>query len=223
MARPYVILNAAMTLDGKIATVAGDSRISCEEDLNRTHELRANVDAVMVGVGTVLADDPSLTVRRVRGRNPIRVIVDSLAKTPSDAKVLDPSAQTIVAVSKRASRENIERLRRKGALVIVGGEKEVNMPKLLEELHAMGVRKLLLEGGSTLNWSMLREGLVDEVRVAIAPRIVGGETARTLVGGPGFKSVSEGIELELISVDRLGTDILLTYHVKGCRNAQKAP
>ena len=214
MPRPYVILNAAMTLDGKIATVAGDSRISCEEDLDRIHELRASVDAVMVGVGTVLADDPSLTVRRVRGRNPIRVIVDSLAKTPSDAKVLDPSARTIVAVSKRAPREDIERLRRKGALVIVGGEEEVNLPKLLEELHAMGVRKLLLEGGSTLNWSMLREGLVDEVRVAIAPYIVGGETARTLVGGSGFKSISEGIELELVSVDRVGTDVLLTYRVR---------
>lgn len=219
MARPYVILNAAMTLDGKIATVAGDSRISCEEDLDRIHELRASVDAVMVGVGTVLADDPSLTVRRVRGKNPIRVVVDSLAKTPSDAKVLDSSARTIVAVSKRAAEEDIERLRRKGALVMIGGEEEVNLPKLLEELHAMGVRKLLLEGGSTLNWSMLREGLVDEVRVAIAPRIVGGEAARTLVGGAGFRSVSEGIELELVSVDRVGTDLLLTYRVKGCGDA----
>ncbi|MEM2907694.1 MAG: 2,5-diamino-6-(ribosylamino)-4(3H)-pyrimidinone 5'-phosphate reductase [Candidatus Hadarchaeales archaeon] len=219
MARPYVILNAAMTLDGKIATVAGDSRISCEEDLDRIHELRASVDAVMVGVGTVLADDPSLTVRRVCGKNPVRVIVDSLAKTPSDARVLDSSARTIVAVSKRAAKEDIERLKRKGALVMVGGEEEVDLPKLLEELHAMGVRKLLLEGGSTLNWSMLREGLVDEVRVAIAPRIVGGETARTLVGGAGFRSVSEGIELELVGVDRVGTDLLLTYRVKRCGDA----
>lgn len=219
MARPHVILNAAMTLDGKIATVAGDSRISCEEDLDRIHRLRASVDAVMVGVGTVLADDPSLTVRRARGKNPMRVVVDSLAKTPRGAKVLDGSAQTIVAVSRRAPRRDVEKLRAMGARVIVGGDKEVDLPMLLERLYALGVRKLLLEGGSTLNWGMLRQGLVDEVRVTVAPRIVGGEAARTLVGGEGFAKVSDGVEIELKKVGRIGTDLLLTYRVRGWRGA----
>lgn len=219
MARPYVILNAAMTLDGKIATVAGDSRISCEEDLDRIHRLRASVDAVMVGVGTVLADDPSLTVRRARGKNPMRVVVDSLAKTPRGAKVLDGSAQTIVAVSRRAPKRNVGKLRAMGARVIVGGDREVDLPMLLERLYALGVRKLLLEGGSTLNWGMLRQGLVDEVQVAVAPLIVGGAAARTLVGGAGFAKVSDGIEIELKKVSRVGADLLLTYGVKGCRGA----
>jgi len=222
MVRPYVILNAAMTLDGKIATVAGDSKISCEEDLDRIHGLRAGVDAVMVGLGTVLADDPSLTVRRARGENPLRVIVDSLGKTPMGAKVLDDSARTIVAVTTRASKRNVGRLRAKGAQIIAVGRKEVDLQKLLEKLHELGVRRLLLEGGSTLNWGMLKRGLVDEVKVAVAPYIVGGTDARTLVGGRGFAKISKSISLKLISVDRVGEDLLLTYLVKGVGVAPKA-
>jgi len=222
MARLYVILNAAMTLDGKIATVAGDSRISCEKDLDRIHKLRASVDAVMVGLGTVLADDPSLTVRRARGENPLRVVVDSLGKTPTNAKVLDDSARTIIAVTTRAPKRNVERLRVKGAQIIAVGGKEVDLQKLLEKLHELGVRKLLLEGGSTLNWGMLKRGLVDEVRVAVAPYMVGGMNARTLVGGLGFAKISKSISLKLTSIDRVGEDLLLIYRVKGVGVAPKA-
>ncbi len=215
MARPYVILNAAMTLDGKIATVAGDSKISCDADLNRIHELRAGVDAVMIGVGTVLADNPSLTVRRARGKNPTRVIIDSQAKTPPDARVLDGSAKTILATTRRAPRQRIERLRSAGAKVITCGVGKVDLQKLLEKLYAQGVRKLLLEGGSTLNWGMLERGLVDEMRVAVAPHIVGGAAARTLVGGAGFDRVSQGVKLRLRGTRRVGEDLLLTYEVEG--------
>lgn len=222
MARPYVILNAAMTLDGKIATAAGDSKISCEEDLDRIHRLRASVDAVMVGVGTVLADDPFLTVRRVKGRNPLRVVVDNLAKTPPHAKVLDGSARTIIAVTSRAPKQNVKSLRAKGAQVIAIGRKEVNLRRLLERLHALGVRRLLLEGGATLNWGMLKRGLVDEVRIAVAPKIVGGSEARTLVGGSGFARISESIGLEMVAIDRIGEDLLLTYKVRGAGVASKA-
>lgn len=221
MARPYVILNAAMTLDGKIATVAGDSRISCEADLDRVHRLRAGVDAIMVGVGTVLADDPSLTVRRVKGKNPVRVIVDGEARTPLDAKVLDGSAKTIVAVSKRAKRPKLEKLREAGADVITTGGGEVNLRKLLRKLRSLGVRRLLLEGGSTLNWSMLEQRLVDEVWVAVAPRIVGGARAKSLVGGAGFAKVQEGIKLKLSGVRRVGSNLLLIYRVVGGRGAEK--
>jgi len=222
MDRPYVILNAAMTLDGKIATSGGDSRISCEEDLDRIHKLRASVDAVMVGFGTVLADDPSLTVRRARGENPLRVIIDSFGKTPGDAKILDGSARTIIAVTARASKRDLDRLRAKGAQIIAVGWKEVDLQKLLRKLHALGVRRLLLEGGSTLNWGMLKQGLVDEVRVAVAPYIIGGTGARTLVGGQGVTKVSKGVTLKLISVTRVGKDLLLTYRVKGVGVAPKA-
>ncbi len=222
MVRPHVILNAAMTLDGKIATVAGDSRISCEEDLDRIHRLRAGVDAVMVGLGTVLADDPSLTVRRARGENPLRVVVDSLGKTPMNAKVLDGSTRTIIAVTTKAIKRNVERLRAKGAQVIAVGRKEVDLQRLLKKLHELGVRRLLLEGGSTLNWGMLKRGLVDEVRIAVAPYIAGGTNARTLVGGRGFTKISKSISLKLISVDRVGEDLLLTYLIKGVGVAPKA-
>ena len=214
MTRPYAILNAAMTLDGKIATVAGDSMISCGADLDRIHRLRARVDAVMIGVGTVLADNPSLTVRRTRGKNPARVIVDSEARTPLTAKVLDGSAKTIIAVTSRAPKRRVRGLLSAGAKVVSCGSEKVCLPKLLKKLHAQGVRKLLLEGGSTLNWGMLNQGLVDEVQVAVAPRIVGGAAVRTLVGGEGFARVSKSIKLERLSVKRVGEDLLLTYMVK---------
>ena len=222
MTRPYVILNAAMTLDGKIATIAGDSRISCEADLDRVHKLRASVDAVMVGVGTVLADNPSLTVRRARGKSPTRVVIDSFAKTPPDAKVLDKLARTVIASTKSAPKQRLQKLRATGTKIVIAGEKEVNLHRLLEKLRSIGVRKLLLEGGSTLNWSMLKGGLVDEVLVAVAPRIVGGATAKTLVGGAGFGEVRRGVWLELKKVKKVGKNLLLTYRVKGGKGAKKA-
>ncbi|HID61103.1 MAG TPA: 2,5-diamino-6-(ribosylamino)-4(3H)-pyrimidinone 5'-phosphate reductase [Hadesarchaea archaeon] len=221
MTRPYVILNAAMTLDGKIATVAGDSKISCREDLDRLHKLRTEVDAVIVGVGTVLADDPSLTVRRVCGKNPIRVIVDGEARTPPNARVIDNSADTIVAVTKKAKREKLEKLRNAGADIIIGGKKEVNLSWLLRKLHSRGVQKLLLEGGSILNWEMLKHGLVDEVQVAVAPQIVGGAKAKSLVGGAGFAKIRKGVKLKLSRVGRVGADLLLVYRVSGVRGAEK--
>jgi 2,5-diamino-6-(ribosylamino)-4(3H)-pyrimidinone 5'-phosphate reductase len=222
MVRPYVILNAAMSLDGKIATVTGDSKISCEEDLDRIHLLRASVDAVMVGLGTVLADNPSLTVRRASGENPLRVVVDSLGKTPPDAKVLDASARTIIAVTTKAPKRNVKGLLRRGVQVVAVGKEEVDLKKLLEKLHGLGVQRLLLEGGSTLNWGMLSRGLVDEVKVAVAPYLLGGAEARTLVGGRGFSKVSKSISLKLVSFDWVGEDLLLTYLVKGVNVAPKA-
>lgn len=221
MARPYVILNAAMTVDGKIATRAGDSRISSEADLDRLHRLRAKVDAVMVGAGTILADNPSLTVRRVRGSNPIRVVVDGRGRIPDDAKALDRSAMTVVAVSNEAKKWKIEKLRGTGVRVIVHRGKRVNLRRLLEELHSIGVRTLLLEGGSNLNWNMVAQGLVDEVRVAVSPRLIGGEQAKTLVGGTGFAEVRQGIELKLLKVKKFDGELLLIYRVVGDKGAQK--
>jgi 2,5-diamino-6-(ribosylamino)-4(3H)-pyrimidinone 5'-phosphate reductase len=217
MARPYVILNAAMTLDGKIATSSGDSKISSEADLTRLHRLRSRVDAVMVGAGTILADDPSLTVRRVKGKNPIRVVVDGMARIPTDARVLDQSAKTIVAVLKAADEKKVEGLRRAGAEVLLFDGEQINLRSLLEELHRRGIRKLLLEGGSTLNWNMIAAGLVDEIQVTVAPRIVGGAAAKTLVGGAGFPTVKEGVKLRLSKITKVGSDVLLIYRVTGAK------
>lgn len=217
MPRPYVILNAAMTLDGKIATASGDSRISSKADLVRLHALRANVDAVMVGAGTILADNPSLTVRLVRGRNPIRVVVDGKARIPLKAKVLNRAAKTIVAVSTNAKKQKINRLRATDAEVIIFDGERIDLSLLLERLHSLGIRKLLLEGGSTLNWNMLERGLVDEVQVAVSPRLVGGEQAKTLIGGEGFSKIKEGTELKLTKVLRVGSELLLVYKVVGAK------
>jgi 2,5-diamino-6-(ribosylamino)-4(3H)-pyrimidinone 5'-phosphate reductase len=213
MRRPRVILNMAMSVDGKIATVEGDSRLSCQEDLRRLHSLRSRVDAVMVGVGTVLKDNPSLTVRLVKGKNPIRVVVDSMASTPLDSKVLDESARTIVAVSRRAPKERVERLEER-ATVLVLGEDRVDLRRLLDRLYGLGVRRLLLEGGSTLNWNMLKNRLVDELQISVCPVILGGEKAKSLVGGEGFRRVEEGLRLKLIRTRRVGEDLLLIYKPK---------
>lgn len=213
MRKPYVIMNAAVTVDGKVVTVGGDSKISCEEDLDRLHRLRSDVDAVMVGAGTILSDDPSLTVRRVRGRSPIRVVVDGRAKIPLSAKVLRGGPKTIVAVSSQANKRKVEAIRKTGAEVWVFDGARVNLRKLLERLSKLGVKKVLLEGGPTLNWEMLKEGLVDEIRISIAPVIVGGEKAKTLVEGEGIPLVRKGIKLELRGIRRVGEDLLLVYKV----------
>ncbi|MFH1821049.1 MAG: 2,5-diamino-6-(ribosylamino)-4(3H)-pyrimidinone 5'-phosphate reductase [Methanobacteriota archaeon] len=222
MPRPYVTLNAAMTLDGKIATFAKDSKISSETDLVRLHKLRAKMDAVMVGAGTILADNPSLTVRRVRGKNPMRVVVDGKARIPVSAKVLDRSAKTIVAALRTARKQNIDKLRTAGAEVILFKGKRVNLLSLLKKLYLRGTRKLLLEGGSTLNWNMIEQGLVDEIRVTIAPKIVGGETAKTLVGGTGFPRVKQGVGLKLFKVSKIGDDLLLVYRLAGAKRAKES-
>ncbi|BAM69446.1 MULTISPECIES: 2,5-diamino-6-(ribosylamino)-4(3H)-pyrimidinone 5'-phosphate reductase [unclassified Methanothermobacter] len=214
--RPYVILNAAMTLDGKIATKTGSSEISGEEDLRRVHELRRECDAIMVGINTVLADDPRLTVHRVdaeEGDNPVRVVVDSRARTPLDFRVLNDEAPTVIGVSESAPISRVNELRKR-AEVVVAGKDRVDLRLLLERLHEMGVRRLMLEGGSTLNYSMLTEGLVDEVRVCIAPMIAGGREARTLVDGEGIDDMSDAIKLELERFYTLGEDLIVEYTVK---------
>ncbi len=214
MKKPYVILNAGMTLDGKIATKSGDTKISCYEDLIRVHILRSKVDAVMVGINTVLKDDPRLTVHKIKSkRQPIRIVIDSRARTPLNSRVLNKESKTIIAVSKRADENRIKKLMEKGAEVIICGEDKVDLVKLMEILYDKGIRKILLEGGGTLNWSMLKNGLVDEVIVAIAPVIVGGRDAITLVEGEGFDFVDEGIKLRLKRYYLLGEDIILEYEV----------
>ncbi|MBS7247621.1 MAG: 2,5-diamino-6-(ribosylamino)-4(3H)-pyrimidinone 5'-phosphate reductase [Candidatus Jordarchaeales archaeon] len=215
--RPYVILNAAMSLDGKIATVSGDSEFSDEEDWMRVHRLRSEVDAIMVGVNTVIVDDPKLTSKV--GRSPLRVIVDSMARTPPTARAITfmrGEVPTVIAVTGRAPAERVEELRKAGANVIVCGEEEkVNLEILMERLSEMGVKSLLLEGGGNLNWSMLEKGLVDEVRVAIAPVIVGGREAVTLVEGEGFSRVSQAVNVEFVKAERVGSCLLITCKVKG--------
>lgn len=211
--RPWVVLNAGITLDGKIATKSRDSKISCPEDLQRVHRLRSEVDGVMVGINTALIDDPKLTAHKIAGgRNPVRIVVDSKARISPSAQVFKGDARTIIAVSRKAPEERLRRIREK-AEVIVCGEDRVDLRCLMRKLYRRGIKKLLLEGGGTLNWSMLKEGLVDEVRVAIAPRLVGGRDAVTLVEGEGYELIEEGVKLRLKKSYPLGEDLILEYEV----------
>ncbi len=216
--KPYVILNSAMTLDGKIVTRTGSSEISGSEDLLRVHKLRKDLDSIMVGINTVLADDPRLTIHKIpaeKSDNPLRIVIDSKARTPLNSRILNDEAHTLIAVTEKAIHENIQVLKDKGANVdvIISGEDKVNLHILMNELAQRGVRTLLLEGGSTLNYSMLREGLVDEVRVCIAPMIIGGVKAKTLVGGEGVDYMNEAFKLKLEKSYKLGKDLILEYKV----------
>jgi 2,5-diamino-6-(ribosylamino)-4(3H)-pyrimidinone 5'-phosphate reductase len=214
--RPFVILNAAMSLDGKIATHTGDSRMSSPVDLRRVHRLRATVDGIMVGLRTLLVDDPKLTVRFVKGRKPYRIIVDSNARTPLGSYVVRTARDipTIVAVTSRAPKARVKALKRMGVSILVCGKgKLVSQTILLERLRTLGIRKILLEGGGTLNWSMLSDGVVDEIFVAITPRIIGGAKAVSLVEGEGSAMVKDSVKLKLLTASKYGPDLVVRYKV----------
>jgi 2,5-diamino-6-(ribosylamino)-4(3H)-pyrimidinone 5'-phosphate reductase len=209
-----VTINAAMTLDGKIATARGDSAISSKQDLVRVHRLRAGSDAVVVGVATVLADDPQLTVRHVKGKSPARVIVDSRGRTPEDSRLLKTAGKvrTIIAVTEQAPAGNIDMMENAGAEVIVAGKEQVDLKSLFASLAKMGFRRLLVEGGGELNWSVLSLGLADELIVTVAPRIAGGRLAITLVEGDGFDTIAKGTKLKLSKVERKRDGELVLYY-----------
>ncbi len=213
--QPYVILNSAMTLDGKIATKTGSSEISGKEDLLRVHELRRDVDAIMVGINTVIIDDPRLTVHKIRAKkhdNPIRVVVDSKARTPISSRILNSDAPTIIITTENANSARIKELNGL-AEVLICGKNSVDLDDLMTKLASKGVKTIMLEGGSTLNYSMLMGGFVSEVRVCIAPMIVGGKEAKTLADGVGVDYMKDSIKLKLKKSYNLGEDIIVEYSV----------
>ncbi len=214
-----------MSADGKIATVERrQTRISGGRDFDRVDSLRAESDAIMVGVGTILADDPSLTVKSEKRReerrkarkaeNPVRIVVDNHARTPVDAEILNKGkGKRIIAVSKLAIVEDVERLGEKAEILICGKE-EVNLRNLLYLLWQRGVSRLMVEGGATLNWSLISQGLVDELYIYVGNMIIGGENAPTLVDGKGFTSEEKMVRLELLSAERMDEGVLLRWRVR---------
>ena len=213
-----MILNAAMSLDGKIATFAGDSRLSSTSDIKRVHGLRASVDAIMVGLRTLLVDDPKLTVRSMasRRRLPYRIIVDSRARSPLTSYVVRTAreAPTIIATTAAAPSKRIEMLQKKGVTILTCGKgPRVSLRLLLKRLKTLRIRRIMLEGGGALNWSMLHDDLVDEISVAITPKIIGGVNAISLVEGKGNALVKEGTNLKLVSIARYGPDLVVRYKV----------
>lgn len=219
--RPYVILNAAMTLDGKIATQTGSSNISGEEDLKRVHELRKECDAIMVGIGTVIADDPRLTVHKVDANpddNPVRVVVDSKCRTPIDTRITNSDAKTVIAVANEykddlITSDKYETFKSRGVKFFFSGSEHVDLVALMSYLHEEGIDRLMLEGGATLNFSMIKAGLIDEIRICVAPMVVGGANSKTFFDGEGFDTMDESVKLELVDSFSLGNDLILTYKV----------
>ena len=212
--RPLVTLKTAMTLDGKIASHTGRSQwITGEAARTRVHEYRNAYDAILVGIGTVLADDPSLTTRLpdCTGRNPLRIVLDSEARTPLDAKlVTDCAAPTLIVVSERADQRRIRLLHACGVETLTLGAERVDIAALLDCLGAREITSLFVEGGGTVNWSFLAGGYVDKVHAFIAPMLMGGVAAKTPVGGTGFDSPQTALHLRDVTVEQLGADILVT-------------
>lgn len=212
---PFVTMKFASSLDGKIATSTGESQwISCFESRKFVHHLRDINDAVLVGIGTVLKDNPSLTTRLVEGKNPIRVIIDSKARTPLDSKVLDKSARTIIAVSENAPPENISELKNRGAEIIFARNERVDLKILMRELAKREITSILVEGGGKIHFSMLESDLVDKIYAFIAPKIIGGEKTLTSVEGMGFSRLSEAISLKNFTAEKIGEDFLLSGYVR---------
>ena len=208
--RPFVVLKYAQTLDGRIATSSGDSKwISGTQERRISHALRAACDAVMVGAGTVLADDPLLTVRMVPGASPIRVVVDSTLRVPPDAQVFGPDAATIVLTSGRSDPDRRASLRLRGVKVEVVGQAAdgVDLAAGLTRLRSLGIRCLLVEGGSRVITSALRERLADRLVVAVAPILLG--TGTDAVGDLGARVVRDGLRLRDRTVHQLGQDFVV--------------
>jgi len=214
--KPYVVIYSTMTVDGRIASKTKFSQLSCPYDLKRLHEFRAQCDAVMVGANTVIIDDPSLRVKYVEGRNPIRVVVDGLLRTPLTARVYTlKTAPTIVLTTKAAPRDKVEALKSMGVEVIEFPENPIDMGKALEELANRGIRKILAEGGGELLWHLFSARVVDELRITIAPYIFGGREAVSLVMGEGFGSTEDAVKLRLVEVKvcECGQEVHIVYEV----------
>jgi len=222
--RPLVWVNCAASLDGRLAFAGGKrAALSGPEDLARVQRLRARSDAILVGVGTVVKDDPSLRVHwellgEPAGANPTRVVVDASGRTPTNARVLDGSTPTIVATSERSTRVFPRHI-----TTIVVGATRVDLGRLFTALAERGVRKLMVEGGAEVLSSVLRGGLFDRFTVYYAPVVIGGASAPPVVSGPETEGPDELTTLELLSVERLGSGMLATYGVAGRKGPLPTP
>ncbi len=218
MNRPYVIIVSEVTIDGKLTLYRGASSkelmtLMDQEAYRYLHEIRAKVDGIMVGCETVRTDNPSLTVRYVEGRNPVRIIPCSTANVPADANIFSKDARTIIVTTKRAPEERIKKIKEKGAEIIVAGEDLVDFETLLPILYDRGIKNLMVEGGSSINWEFVKRGFVDEIRLIHLPVIVGGENVPTLVGGEGFKSLKNLLNLRLRSHFKRGHQLITEWEV----------
>jgi 2,5-diamino-6-(ribosylamino)-4(3H)-pyrimidinone 5'-phosphate reductase len=211
--RPHIIFSAAITLDGKLATRTGDSKLSSRADKNRVHKLRSKVDVILIGKNTAKIDDPVLSVHDTKKKNPIRIILDSNATIHTSSRILETSSKipTIIVVAKNARKKNLQMLEKFPVQIIVCGKYKVDIKKLLTILRKRGIKKILVEGGGATNWAFVKENLVDEAIITITPYLVGGMTATTLVDGDGFSTIANSIRLKLKNVTKMKNEIILHY------------
>ena len=220
--RPYVVLKYAQTLDGRIATGSGDAKwISGPGERRISHALRAACDAVAVGAGTVLVDNPLLTVRMVPGVSPIRVILDSTLRLPTDAHVFGADARTVVLTTERSSPARRAKLQERGVTVAVAREAPdgIDLPDGLAKLQQLGIRSLLVEGGARVITSMLRERLVDRMVVAVAPLLLG--KGIEALGDLGIDLVADGLQLANRTVHQAGSDLLIAGDLDAARRRDR--
>jgi 2,5-diamino-6-(ribosylamino)-4(3H)-pyrimidinone 5'-phosphate reductase len=226
-----IILNAATSIDGKIATVSGDTKISSILDLKRVHRLRCKSDVVLVGISTVINDDPLLTIRygmnKKGTKNPIRIIIDSKARIPLQSKIVKTANQieTRLVVTSKAPSTNLKKLEERGLKIIMleqrredkekvveDSTEKVDLKKLFNQLEEEGVSHVLVEGGGEINWSIIKNNLFNEIIVTISPMIIGGKNAISLVGGEGYKTIDESLKVKLSRIQKKSNgEIILHY------------
>ena len=218
MGRPYTIMVSEVTIDGKLTLRKGVSskeimKYMDEEAVRYLHELRAKVDGIMVGAETIRTDNPFLTVRHVEGKNPTRIVPTSKANIPLDANILQKHAPTIIFTSSEAPEDKVKALEEKVEVIRCGKEK-INVLRMMEILYSKGIKNLIVEGGSTLNWELIKYGLIDEIRLIHMPFIVGGTDTPTLVGGEGFSSFDEIPKAKLRAHFLRGSHLITEWEMK---------
>ena len=209
----HVILSAAISIDGKISTRSNDSKLSSQEDSIRLHKLRSKVDAILIGKNTLLQDNPLLTVRHTKGKNPTRIILDSKGTISKNSKIIKTSDKipTIIAVSKKISKVNLSKLKKLPVEIIISGENSVNLKLLMKKLSTKKIETILVEGGGTVNWEFIKNNIFDELIITLSPYLIGGNDATSLVEGKGFSKIDNSPNLKLKSVKRLKNHLVINY------------
>ena len=211
--RPHITLSGAITLDGKLATRTGDSKLSTKRDKIRVYKLRSKVDAIIIGKNTAKIDDPLLSIHNIKGKNPIRVILDSNGTLDINSRIIKTCSKipTIIAVSKKAKPKNLEKLKKFPITVLVCGNDKIDIKNLLKILKQKKIKNILLEGGGITNWTFVKENLVNDIIITVTPYLVGGNTATTLVDGVGFSKIIGSTKLKLKNVRKVKNEITLHY------------